>query len=150
MYPCLCYWCHGAPGIALSRARAYELLNDEESRTEAIIALETTRKSLVTAHASGMGNYSLCHGVCGNAEALLYGSRILDETRSRDTAAIQNAALAGIERFLARGPAWPCGTHMGEAPGLMLGLSGIGHHFLRLYTPSVPAILILRKQEWQS
>jgi hypothetical protein len=31
----------------------------------------------------------------------------------------------------------------------MLGLAGIGHHFLRLCYQSVPSIVILRKQEWQ-
>jgi lantibiotic modifying enzyme len=28
-YPCLSFWCHGAPGIALARLRAFELLKDE-------------------------------------------------------------------------------------------------------------------------
>lgn len=35
-------WCHGAPGIAMSRIRAYELLNEPRYRTEALTALATT------------------------------------------------------------------------------------------------------------
>ena len=149
MFPCLSFWCHGAPGIALSRLRAYELLNDELSLAEALVALETTHKSVLAAHTSGMGNFSLCHGVCGNAEAILYGSQIVD-SRAQDTETLHSVAFSAIERFGQRESVWPCGTHVGETPGLMLGLSGIGHHFLRLYDPSVPAISILRKHQWQS
>ena len=149
-FPCLSFWCHGAPGIALSRLRAYELLNDEPSLVEAKFALETTRKSVLAAHTSGMGNFSLCHGVCGNAEAILYGSEIAEDPRAQDTDTLHKVALSSIERFGQRESVWPCGTHVGETPGLMLGLSGIGHHFLRLYDLSVPAISILRKHEWQS
>ena len=52
-------WCHGAPGIALSRLRAYELLGDETCKDEAITALQTTRKWIETTLASGLSNYSL-------------------------------------------------------------------------------------------
>jgi lantibiotic modifying enzyme len=37
-------WCHGAPGIALSRLRAYQLLKDESYKTESLIALQTTAR----------------------------------------------------------------------------------------------------------
>jgi hypothetical protein len=32
----------------------------------------------------------------------------------------------------------------------MLGLAGIGHFYLRLAVPSVPSILILRREEFSS
>jgi hypothetical protein len=37
-------WCHGAPGIALSRLRAWELTGERAYAEEASVALETTRK----------------------------------------------------------------------------------------------------------
>src|SRR5262245_1285365 len=55
----------------------------------------------------------------------------------------------GIERYAARKARWPCGTHVGETPNLMLGLAGIGHSYLRLYQPSIPSILILQKDTWR-
>jgi class II lanthipeptide synthase len=55
-FPCLSFWCHGAPGISLSRLRAYELLGDQQFKTEAIIALGTTRRSIESALASSAGN----------------------------------------------------------------------------------------------
>ena len=35
-------WCHGAPGIALSRLRAFEITSEPRWKHEAVIALETT------------------------------------------------------------------------------------------------------------
>jgi len=148
-FPCICYWCHGAPGIALSRLRAYELFNDEISKGEAIAALNTTRASIVSAIETSSGNYSLCHGLAGNGEAILYGSQILEGPASPDLKVVFEAADSAAERYSAPGIEWPCGTHTGETPGLMLGLAGIGHHFLRLCYQSVPSIAILKKQEWQ-
>ncbi|HEU5101388.1 MAG TPA: T3SS effector HopA1 family protein, partial [Roseiflexaceae bacterium] len=40
------HWCHGAPGIAVSRLRAYQLTADELCKTEAITGLDTTRAAL--------------------------------------------------------------------------------------------------------
>jgi lantibiotic modifying enzyme len=146
-FPCLPFWCHGAPGIALSRLRAYELLGDQQFKAEAMIALGTTRKSIESALASSAGNYSLCHGVFGNAQVLLYGGQMLCDALGKDAIAY-DAADAAIERFSRHGSVWPCGTHTGETPGLMLGLAGIGHYLLKLYQRSTPAVTILRKQEW--
>jgi lantibiotic modifying enzyme len=149
-FPCISYWCHGAPGIALSRLRAYELLSDQTFKAEAIIALNTTRASITSAIETSTGNYSLCHGLAGNGEAMLYGNQILDGPSSVDLRLVLDAADSATERYSMPGIGWPCGTHTGETPGMMLGLSGIGHHFLRLSGRRVPSIAILRKQEWNS
>ncbi|HEX6371160.1 MAG TPA: lanthionine synthetase LanC family protein, partial [Longimicrobium sp.] len=58
-------WCHGAPGIGLSRLRAYQVLGDP-------VYLEEARASFASVERSiddevGM-NFSLCHGRGGNAE----------------------------------------------------------------------------------
>jgi class II lanthipeptide synthase len=145
----LSFWCHGAPGIALSRLRAYEIMGDETCKAEAGIALRTTRASIESALDTSAGNFSLCHGLSGNMEALIYGAAVLDADDLKDTASLaSDVAAAGVERYAARGEPWPCGTHAGETPNLMLGLSGIGHFYLRLCHPSIPSLLILRKEEW--
>jgi hypothetical protein len=59
---------------------------------------------------------------------------VLDD-RTADPTIVFESALTAIERYGVSGASWPCGTHVGESPGLMLGLSGIGHHLLRLSHP---------------
>jgi hypothetical protein len=140
--PFMTAWCHGAPGIALSRLRAYEILKDTECKSEAIVALRTTRKAVESSLHSGNANYSLCHGLAGNADVLLHGNRIL----GREAGDAQEAAVAvaanGIKRYRDNENRWPCGSQGGETPGLMLGLAGIGYFYLRLSSPSVPPTLI--------
>jgi lantibiotic modifying enzyme len=133
-------WCHGAPGIALSRLRAAHLLDDPTYRAEAQTGLDTTRKSLAHALAAGSGNFSLCHGLAGNADILLYGSGG-DES---GVALARQIAATGIARHGTGAIPWPCGVpHGGELPGLMLGLAGIGLWYLRLHNPAIPSVLII-------
>ncbi len=92
---------------------------------------------------SETGNFSLCHGLAGNAEVLLYGYKVLgDEMVDKRTLAV-GVANAGIDMYATRGHQWPCGAGGGETPSLMLGLAGIGHFYLRLYNLAVLPILIL-------
>jgi hypothetical protein len=135
-------WCHGAPGIALARLRAYEILNDETCKAEAVIALQTTRTMIETALQSGTGNYSLCHGLAGNAETLLYASRVLDGEWADAGALALEVGKVGAERFAAPQQPWPCGTYGGETPSLMLGLAGIGYFYLRLHDPTKSPVLM--------
>jgi lantibiotic modifying enzyme len=135
------FWCHGAPGIALSRLRAVELLNDAAAREEARIALDTT----VAAVRSGLdlhANFSLCHGLAGNAEILLIGQHVLGDERSADAELAAAVAASGRERYLQSG-SWPCGTYEGTTPDLFLGLAGIGRFYLRLHAPSLPSLLLV-------
>ncbi|HWT83854.1 MAG TPA: type 2 lanthipeptide synthetase LanM, partial [Candidatus Methylomirabilis sp.] len=70
-------WCHGAPGIGLSRLLCLRHFNDLPIRSEIEAALQTT---LVR----GFGNnHSLCHGDLGNLELLLEASLTLGEPRWR-------------------------------------------------------------------
>jgi hypothetical protein len=137
-------WCHGAPGIALSRLRAFQLLGDDMYKAEAITALDTTRKTIQNWLHSGTENYSLCHGLAGNAEALIYGCDVLGDEVVEDRNLVAEVANAGIERYAKHGGPWPCGNGGEETPSLMLGLAGIGYFYLRLHTPKIPSILILQ------
>jgi len=144
-------WCNGAPGIALTRLRAYELLSAEQYRAEASAALLTTKQAVYKSLESALGNYSLCHGLSGNAEILLYGRQVLGDGREHASAALSVArtvAKQGIDRYGDGNRLWPLGLPKGQTPNLMLGLAGIGHFYLRLYNPTVPSILLLRKEDW--
>jgi hypothetical protein len=144
------FWCHGAPGIALSRLRAYEVLHDESCKDEAITALQTTREMVGATLRSGIGNYSLCHGLAGNAEVLLYGRKVLGREWADGHVGAFEVANAGIETYADRGLSWPCGTGGGETPSLMLGLAGIGHFYLRLRDQAMPSALILRREDFSN
>ncbi|HEX2280182.1 MAG TPA: lanthionine synthetase LanC family protein, partial [Thermomicrobiales bacterium] len=73
------HWCHGAPGIALARLRAWQLTGDDRYRDQAIVALQTTEAAVLQSLDDGTDNYSLCHGLAGNAEILLRGYHALGE-----------------------------------------------------------------------
>ncbi|MGO9781820.1 MAG: lanthionine synthetase LanC family protein [Streptosporangiaceae bacterium] len=134
-------WCHGAPGIALSRLRAYELTAVSSHRDEAILAVATTRRHVQAIAGSDAGNYSLCHGLCGNAEVLLHAESVLGAGWEDSKKLAVRVAETGIDGFARPGASWPCGTKGGETPSLMLGLAGIGLFYLRLNDPGIPSIL---------
>lgn len=149
------YWCHGAAGIAVARLRAHALTSDPQLRAEGEIAIETTLRQLELAlNPSGGGfaaNFSLCHGLAGSAETLLYGADKLPEKAATLRARAQQVAELGIGRHGAGGPhapgPWPCGVFGGgETPGLMLGTAGIGYFYLRAAEPRVPTPLLVEPE----
>lgn len=134
-------WCHGAPGIGLSRLRAYEITRGADYLVEAQAAVRTTIKQM--SRPLDGGNYSICHGVAGNADVLIYASQMLGDPALRGVADQRGAA--GIARYGKGETPWPCGTYSGrETMGLMQGLSGIGYFCLRLYdSDNVPPLTII-------
>lgn len=140
------FWCHGAPGAALARLRALELGDDSQLREEALAGLSTTEAWVTAALASGTVNYSLCHGLAGNAEILLEAGDLVSQAAA---ALAHHVADAGIENHLENGAPWPTGAHGGATPSLFLGLAGIGRFYLRLARPELPSLLVLRPN-WPS
>jgi lantibiotic biosynthesis protein len=130
-------WCHGAPGIALSRLHAYERLGETRWRQDAMLALATTERETRLLADGGGTDFSLCHGLAGNAEPFQEARRVLG-IESEVPALV---AGHGLERYARTGVAWPCGTHTEETPNLMLGLAGIGYFYLRLATRA-PSVLL--------
>jgi lantibiotic modifying enzyme len=131
-YNCGMAWCHGAPGIALSRIYAAKIKPDAEYIRVANIALDTTLRDLnaMISNPAYRPNYSLCHGVAGNADILL------ESGREQDRAAAIATGLAGIERYHKSGIPWASGTtDAKKTPGLMMGLAGTGYFYLRLLDP---------------
>jgi lantibiotic biosynthesis protein len=134
------FWCHGAPGGALARLRALELGATHMLQAEASAGLATTEAWVRSALASGAVNYSLCHGLAGNAEILLEGAT------ASGTALAREVAAAGITVYLERGLPWPSGANGGATPCLFLGLAGIGRFYLRLAVPELPSLLLIRPE----
>lgn len=128
-------WCHGAPGIGLSRLRAMEYLDDPGLGEEVEAAVRTTRREGFDM------NHSLCHGALGNLELLLEAARTYGDPE------LLSRTYRTADRILVsiREHGWLCGVPLGvETPGLMSGLAGIGYGLLRLAEPErVPSVLTL-------
>jgi lantibiotic modifying enzyme len=134
-------WCHGAPGIGLTRLRALELGFDAY-RSDAEAAMRTTQASLADRDGWIDEDFSLCHGHGGLAEVLRYGSRLLGQPNAAKL--VWEAAAAGAARFGEEPATWPCGVRRGSNPSLMIGLAGIGYFFLGLADPALPSVLLVR------
>ena len=130
-------WCHGAPGIGLSRVRALVHASGDVPALRAEIA-----HAVAATVAGGFGhNHSLCHGDLGNLELLLQVARIAPEPATlAELERCQTKILDDIERH-----GFQCATPRAVVtPGLMLGLAGIGYGLLRLADPTrVPSVLLL-------
>lgn len=141
-FACGLSWCHGAPGIGLSRLRAWQLTGDDSYRDEAQIALRATHAPL--SMPSGELSFSLCHGIAGNAELFIQAAGILGDAQLLGVA--EAVGVRGVEYYHHARRRWPCGVQGGgETPGLLLGLAGIGWFFLRLHDPKqVPSVLLVQ------
>ena len=114
-------WCHGAGGIAISRARGFELTGDEGlaemARRGALILRENSEQADAVER-----DFCLCHGTTGSAELL----EILEE---RTGVAVPRALIdrimnASADYLLER-------DEREGAAGLMLGKAGIAAALLR-------------------
>lgn len=133
-------WCHGAPGIGLDRLRALEIWGGPELKQEAEIAMRTTESILMLTKDS---NFSLCHGLGGNADLLIHAAVVLNDPARM--ALPERLGDQGIEQIEDQDLRWRCGVTEGdETPNLMLGTAGIGYFYLRLYDRHrVPSVLIV-------
>lgn len=110
--------------------------------------LETLLRPLVSiavdstlANLANQAGASLCHGFSGNAEILLE----LAEDLAKDDllCQVRECAESGLQKHGHAGD-WPSGLPGGaRVPGLMLGLSGVGHHYPNLAStrPASPIIV---------
>jgi type 2 lantibiotic biosynthesis protein LanM len=129
-------WCHGAPGMLLSRISLLKSgYRDEKIEEEVTIAIETTIKK-------GFGNdMCLCHGDFGNLlilqDAAIY---IKDENlKERVQSTLVDMTKVIAERL---GNGY---FERQENHGIMTGLTGVGYALLKLsdYGESLPNLLSL-------
>ena len=130
-------WCHGWPGIGLSRLGA---LDDHWPRVDLDVALTATTHTLTRESWKGRGGDSLCCGRFGQAEFLLSAGRSLNRPALCDAA----RAIGGrtVAQALATGSYRIGGDDM-LRPGLYQGLAGVGYELLRLQAAdTVPSVLL--------
>jgi lantibiotic biosynthesis protein len=136
-------WADGAAGIGMAMLRRYELFGDQELMDQAKAAVEKVISSLSMLPSDvRQVDYCPAYGVMGEAELLLDASRILDDKSYTQLA--ERVGHIGIECFRKDDLPWPCaGTDYAELPGLMNGLAGIGHSYLRLYDSKLTSSLLM-------
>ncbi len=123
-------WCRGLPGIALAIADSAAALAEPD------LAELARRTGRAVAEDGPLPDHSLCHGETGALELL---ARLADPAVQTALADRTAALTALLDRS---GPR--CGTPGGLAtPGLLTGLSGIGHGLLRLGFPERTASALL-------
>ena len=124
-----CAWCHGAAGIALSRLRAFQVLNDSEMKKEAEIAIQKTIQEL---RLQAVESTSLCHGIAGNSDILITASQILNKPELMLKASESGDYM--MKELINKHIPFTNGLHnTHEIPDMMLGSAGVGYFFLRLY-----------------
>lgn len=136
-------WCHGAAGIG--RSRLWLLLagaQDPLLERELEAALAVLAASLARPPGPQATDHSYCHGLAGGGDLLIDAG--LWRNRAEWTALAAGIGYRGIERHGGPRIPWPCGVRdVGEVPGLMTGLAGIGHFYLRLHDPVTTGSLLL-------
>ncbi|CAL9012609.1 unnamed protein product [Prunus brigantina] len=123
----LVHWCHGAPGIALTLAKAAKVFGDKEYMEAAVDAAEVVWKRGV------LKRVGICHGISGNAYVFL-----------------SLYQLTGNLGFLYRAKAFACflvdrahklisegELHKGDSPySLFEGVGGMAYLLLDMIEPS--------------
>jgi type 2 lantibiotic biosynthesis protein LanM len=131
-------WCHGAPGIALSRLGCQEILETELIRQDVEVALQTTQKH---------GLHSVDHLCCGNfgrIEVLLVAAKnlsrpeLLKIAKLQATCVVEQAEKMGAYQLFVNLPLSVFN------PSFFQGTAGIGYGLLRLAYPEIlPSVLLL-------
>lgn len=136
----MCAWCHGAPGMAPTRARAFQLTGRAVYVREADNAIAATISTIAPSDGMRTRGYSLCHGFAGNADSVLTCARILSNKKLETE--VCDLVAEAARRFEFAGRSWPSGAigHKKD-PSLLIGDAGIGFLLLRCANPETESIL---------
>ncbi|GIP23443.1 type 2 lanthipeptide synthetase LanM family protein [Paenibacillus sp. J22TS3] len=133
------YWCHGASGIALSRAEMLKIAEPED-RPGLEADLRLGIQKLLSDGFSPRLDHSLCHGVFGNLDILVTAGKSLGEaewTRTAHTEAARALEQIKASRVI-------CGlSNAFDLLSFMVGLTGIGYTLLRLNNNRLPSVLAM-------
>ena len=136
-------WCHGAPGIGLTRLAAMraDTARADHYAAQVRVAAAATRAALATKLAEHRSDATLCHGIAGLADILLTFGRALGEPSDVELA--RAASLELVRRYDPLGD-YPTAAPMGASnASFATGSAGIGHHFLRLVTDTPPVLALM-------
>lgn len=125
-----CQWCHGAPGVGLAFAKAYEVLGETSFLETAEAAGKTT-----FAYADVRHNPSQCHGLAGNAELFIELYRLTQRPVWLERAYDFAQRAFTYRRTGPAGDVWQADEPGYDSPDFMCGAAGTGHFFLRLWKP---------------
>jgi type 2 lantibiotic biosynthesis protein LanM len=133
-------WCHGAPGIALTRLELSQnnmLHNSNDLLDELELAVASTVSN------SWPSDYSLCHGSFGNLDILSF---IAEKTHNMQLKKDCSMSLfSAIQLWSSPHKTFKDFLRKTPALGLMTGTTGIGYSLLRHYVPEVvPNILAMQ------
>jgi lantibiotic biosynthesis protein len=137
------FWCHGSVGIGHDRiAVVASGLGSALDRADALAALAGARAAAgrILAGPAGPGagfdaNGSQCHGVGGLVDLFVEAWRVDPDPT---LVSLCRALTSFVQNDAGPGRRWRCGVPGGgQAPGLMLGLAGIGWAHLRAWNPAV-------------
>lgn len=164
-------WCHGAPGIMLSRIYAYQLLDDPKWKQRFLKEIYVGYDKL--RHYWKRDSWSLCHGNCGNLWMLEQAETFLRETEvSERESLLLKTEVSERETFLletevSEGESLLLETEVSEResllmmktclseeisylpqerlnPGLFNGYGGIVYYLLSRLNGHIPNILLIK------
>ncbi|MFZ2205550.1 MAG: lanthionine synthetase LanC family protein [Minisyncoccia bacterium] len=131
-------WCHGAPGIGLTRIRGYEILKKEKYRNSLINAFNGTfNHSKISPFTSA----ALCHGTIGNSSLFL---EMYKQSRNVDYLNLyKKSCYKAIENKNKLG-FYKSGIKDSNQIDLSFfnGISGIGYGFIQAMNPEVFSLLL--------
>ena len=140
-------WCHGAPGIALANLRAAELdtENSDFYLNMAEIAINTTCNFLIKQlKTAPEKDATLCHGILGLSDIIYTYARKTDKP---DLISFSQETTFNYVQNFPQIYSMPSGIVAGGYnPCMMVGLSGIGLHCLKLQSKETingPLIIVL-------
>jgi type 2 lantibiotic biosynthesis protein LanM len=134
--PCWCSWCHGAPGILLSRVEALGGHDDEGVRRDIDVALRTTLERSLTPIDH------LCCGNLGRADIVLTAGLRLGRAELVEAS---GSIVAGVVTRARQSGGYGLGNDPEYSLNLFQGLSGVGYALLRQVFPEkLPSLLSWR------
>ena len=122
-------WCHGAPGIGLSRISATEITKSDQYKTDLENALLKTYSTTVNSTAPSR-SFNLCHGGGGNALLFFEANRVNRDTKYQEwITSVANQALLQKQEsgyYLSGFSA----AENKEDNSLFMGKAGVGYFYL--------------------
>ena len=131
------WWCHGAPGIALTFLKMFEVTGAARYADIASAALQSHPPDV------RYSNLSQCHGLSGLGEIYLEAARVLGEDVWCDRAAQIGEVILELGHEEDSSISWLVEDPHRSTADLMIGGAGVAHFLLRMCHDNISAPLLL-------
>lgn len=129
-------WCHGAPGILLSRLRIWNWMDGEI----ADIVMKDIKRSVDAVQDSCRGaNNCLCHGNMGNTEIMIEYCKVISDKKMQERSELLRKNL--IEKISQDENLGIKPFYGFQSLGFMNGLAGIGYSIMRELDKVLPCVM---------